>query len=397
MINDTIIETGYQKMMDHSIRLKPEEASKLKLGLEELKKNCEIYKETPVPFDQLALYYINRDTMNRALFPMDQALAHTKARVDFLKTNTDNLSIFDDYKNSTRYFLLNSKSYNDYTKKIDEAVSESTEKSYKPLGELGEITFNQAFLKGSEIFSPLYNLYSNYSTEILYGTTGFTSYFMYKRVVNLYSSVSVKNYNLNIVEDKVRRTKDIRNFMLFSAPFIVSVLYGISSLFQTSVIISKPSVISDEIGSSSKSIFPFIGSFLKKLPDWLKVLLVTYSLYFLFHYLYPEFFAGKSSFFLIRDILISYPYYAKLFFTIGIVIHIYFIIKYMLMIYFFIMFSKGKMEMPIYLPITTLNWLNYIKGATSRFEKGVFIEIYIKYIVIYLFLIFLYSFMIYIL
>ena len=91
---------------------------------------------------------------------------------------------------------------------------------------------------------------------------------MYKRVVSLYSSVSVNNYNLSIIEDRIRRAKDIRNFMLFSAPFIVTVLYGISSLLPTRFIISKTSVISDEVGSSSKSIFPFIGSFLKKLPDW---------------------------------------------------------------------------------------------------------------------------------
>lgn len=299
---------------------------------------------------------------------------------------------FDNYTNSTGYFLSQSKSYNILSQKGDEVLSKFTDNTYtsQPLCVFGEII---GYLIGYEILSPLSSIYSNYSSEIVLGIGILTSFFLYKKVVNLYFDTTLHAYNLNKIEDKIRRTRDIRNFMLYSAPWIVTGLVGLSSLFPAKIIISNFSGVIDEVGSSSKSIFPFIGAFWKKIRDWLKFLVVGYTIYYLIHFMNPELIVIKS---FILDIIIANLYYYKLFFKVGIVINIYFIIKYMLMIYFYILFSKGKMEMPIYLPKTTLDWLEYIKGASTRLEKGVFIGIYTRYVLVYVFLIFLYSFVIYI-
>ena len=48
------------------------------------------------------------------------------------------------------------------------------------------------------------------------------------------------------------------------------------------------------------------------------------------------------------------------------------------------MFFKGKMVIPINLPLTTLNWLNYIRNAHIYENKVFFIEFHIRYILYYI-------------
>ena len=134
-----------------------------------------------------------------------------------------------------------------------------------------------------------------------------------------------------------------------------------------------------------------------KIPDWLKTLFIFYIIYFSIKYFYPDFLGGKLSLFFIRGLIASYPYYAKLIFIIGIFINICILIRYILTIYFFILFSKKKTDMPIYLPKTTLDWLNYIKNASSRVEKGTFIEHYTRIVLIYIAMILFFSFVAYML
>ena len=142
---------------------------------------------------------------------------------------------------------------------------------------------------------------------------------------------------------------------------------------------------------------PFISRNFKKLPDWLKTLIIGYGLIYSIKYLYPDFFNGVNmgSIFFIGELFWKYAYLMKFIFIIGNILNIYCIIKFSLTIYFFILFSKDKIEMPTHLPTVTLNWLEYIRIASKTENKGEFIEIHIRYILVYVVVFCFYSFILY--
>ena len=143
----------------------------------------------------------------------------------------------------------------------------------------------------------------------------------------------------------------------------------------------------------------FISRNFKKLPDWLKSLIIGYGLYYSIKYIYPDFFkdVNMNSIFFIGELFWKYSYAMKFIYIIGNIHNIYCIMKFSLTIYFFILFSKDKMEMPVYLPAVTLNWLNYIKNESKNQDKGKFIELYMRLILVYITVFFFYSFVLYLL
>lgn len=48
------------------------------------------------------------------------------------------------------------------------------------------------------------------------------------------------------------------------------------------------------------------------------------------------------------------------------------------------MFSKNKINIPLHLPLSLINWLNFIKNISKSEDKGIFIELFFRQILIYI-------------
>ena len=74
----------------------------------------------------------------------------------------------------------------------------------------------------------------------------------------------------------------------------------------------------------------FLSRIFKKLPDWLKWLLVGYGLYFTILYIYPDFFkdVNMNSIFFIGELFWKYAHVMKIIYILGNIFNIYNIIKF---------------------------------------------------------------------
>lgn len=133
---------------------------------------------------------------------------------------------------------------------------------------------------------------------------------------------------------------------------------------------------------SSSSMFFFT----KKIPSWLKTTLLVFIGTICITYTLKYFgFYSEGKFNLISNLL-SNPLAIKLikiYFILGSISSIIMICYYILNLYLFIMFSKGKISMPIHLPQFILNWLKFIQEVSQFEEKGVFIDVYFRNILVY--------------
>ena len=71
----------------------------------------------------------------------------------------------------------------------------------------------------------------------------------------------------------------------------------------------------------------FLSRIFKKLPDWLKWLLVGYGLYFTILYIYPDFFkdVNMNSIFFIGELFWKYAHVMKIIYILGNIFNIYII------------------------------------------------------------------------
>ena len=109
-----------------------------------------------------------------------------KAKMRDTKLNTEKIESIENSK-------VISENLTEKNENIKEVFSESN--SFKPLGEAGEITVNEAVRrKGIEVFSPLLDIYKNHPIEVKTGFSVITTLMMYKSVVNLYNKIAFKEY-----------------------------------------------------------------------------------------------------------------------------------------------------------------------------------------------------------
>ena len=75
-------------------------------------------------------------------------------------------------------------------------------------------------------------------------------------------------------------------------------MYGANRFFNSKLVIVKTETIVSENTTNintntNNSFIPFISRNFKKLPDWLKSLLIGYATYYSIKYFYPDFLADR--------------------------------------------------------------------------------------------------------
>ena len=73
-------------------------------------------------------------------------------------------------------------------------------------------------------------------------------------------------------------------------------LYGANQFFISKLVIVKTeTIVSENITNinTNNSFIPFVSRNFKKLPDWLKSLLIGYATYYSIKYFYPDFLADR--------------------------------------------------------------------------------------------------------
>lgn len=392
IINDN--NTSYGKSIKNldsinDIQMSSEERDRKILDLEEFKKNVEYINNNSNFFTNFKYNFFSKEN-ERLRFLNLQADGKWKNLIkkeDPVNVHIEKMNSYENNKNINRNTLSELGELNNKNRGI-EASTGYTNSNWKPLGEFGDITLNKFFEKGSFIISPVYNFFNIYYYEIIGVTSILTSFFIYKKVVSLYSYFTEPLFDLNHAISKEYRDKNIRSFMFYGAPFVVFGIIGLFKIFLNNNNITEQnlsSVTEDLPNSSKNSLFLLLGGLIKRVPSWLRVLMLTFIIIYTIKYYFPGYANNhRISLSYITNLMVFYSYFVVIIFKIGIVINTYFIIKYSLTIYFYIMFFKGKMVIPINLPLTTLNWLNYIRNAHIYENKVFFIEFHIRYILYYI-------------
>lgn len=150
----------------------------------------------------------------------------------------------------------------------------------KPLGNVGEVIFNEIVSKGIDIISPITEVVT---PNILGGFSLIPGYFMYRGIVRLFDSLAFKE-NMpigDLNEYRLMRARVLRAFMICGAPLIVGSLYVIKNVtFTPNFIISNELKLDNEnkeiSNESVKSISLLV--FFNKYPKWLKSFIFFLSL-----------------------------------------------------------------------------------------------------------------------
>ena len=127
----------------------------------------------------------------------------------------------------------------------------------------------------------------------------------------------------------------------------------------------------------------------KKIPSWLKKTLLIFICTVCVSYIlkYYVFIGNSDDSFNIISKILSYPLVVKLikiYFVFSSIASFLLICYYTLCLCLYVMFSKGKISMPIHLPEFILDWLRFIQKISQHENKGVFIDVYFRNIIIYI-------------
>lgn len=414
IIDNTVNDTEIINIQNEFKKYTPTEGKKLLSDLEIFKQKANAIKSE----ENLNLMHLNilkfLDHQRNSSMAADKKWENLKAKMRDTKLNTEKIESIENSK-------VISENLTENNENIKEVFSESN--SFKPLGEAGEITVNEALRKGIEVFSPLLDIYKNHPIEVKTGFSVITTLMMYKSVVNLYNKIAFKEYpdiTRYNVEIQRMRNKEIKFFMLVGAPLIVGALCGIKNVFPTKIIIQNETASSSEslqpnliekISQSSNNLdlastpaeankeldladskiskIPFLGGIYRRIPGWLRSVITTIALYYGIKYLSQDILGIGNPYEVIDSVFKNYTNYVKLFFKIGAISCLFIIIYYIVTIFMFIMLSKEKIfatQVPIYLPQFILDWIKFLKRISSYPDKGIFIEFYLRLIFIYIFI-----------
>ena len=272
----------------------------------------------------------------------------------------------------------------------------------KPLVEISETTLNQIVDKGLDVLGS-YSFPVSVG-DVIGGVNLISSYFLYKGVVNLFAKHAFKQNIPNTIQYQRMKAKEIQLFMIIGAPLIVASLYTMKQVaFPTKIIINSESVSSSggvagapqEITKNPglSSLIPILGGFSKKVPGWLKsVILLIFSIIFV---KYIFIYTGLSSSTVLM--VISKLKLVKLFFFLGSISSFILICYYIINIYLYIMFSQEKLNISIYLPSFILGWVKNIQEISKEENKSFYIEFYLRLIFVYMFILFLCLYILYLL
>ena len=148
---------------------------------------------------------------------------------------------------------------------------------------------------------------------------------------------------------------------------------------------TEKSGTTNSVSNTKNSIFPFLGVFFirLRLPKWIIIILPIILGINLVQILLPGLYTKFNM--AVNTIFVVYSDYVKLFFIIGIILNLIVAAYYLLSIYMFIMFSKNKMAIPVYMPTVIINRLKFFQELSTEKDKSLVIDFYMKLILIYIY------------
>lgn len=156
---------------------------------------------------------------------------------------------------------------------LSELKITTTLETKKPLGSFGDITLNEALIKGlSVIDTPLVQMIRD-NVDVKVAGALLSSMFLYKNIVNLYVKSAYSQSLTEVLKSgPSTRGKEIAVFMLVGAPLIAGLMLTTNKIIGPKVVINL--VSNNELeGSSSVSNSFSLFLLFNKIPTWLKAIL----------------------------------------------------------------------------------------------------------------------------
>lgn len=276
---------------------------------------------------------------------------------------------------------------------ISKVKIESPLTQNKPLGIAGDITLNELWNKGLEVFeTPLVQMIKDNVNISLLGS-GITSMIMYKTVMNIY----MKNtYNKPSVVKYLggspsTRASEIAFFMIVGAPMVVGALMGINwaTAGKTKVILkigNNEWEGTSSVNSSSSSLFLFLN----KLPPWFKAVLKYIALYFILWFIASV--IGYNSN-ILQELSSNFNVYFVYFLKIWTILNFLVVLFYLVRLYILKMYANNKEiikpeDYPKFIKNQLIEWKEIATKSTpielAKFYKHCYFLIFL-YISIVLF------------
>lgn len=286
-----------------------------------------------------------------------------------------------------------------------ESVDLITKDFSKIFGEWGEkgitITPNSVMENILKIYPNVIEFYGNHpelvNTTLKYGHSVITPLLVYRGLLKTYNNITKDNFNVQLKEigkNELLKLKLINNqrlerlsFYYIAAPILTSIFITINnSLLNKIVNSSNISDLTEDTGNTdlsnvtltNASFFVLISKIKAKMSkNWFTI--------FIFFVLTVKFIFSKDN--TIYPLSFDFKFINMQWFLIISLVLIFFIIAYeVLSLILCILFSKGKIKIPRYLPSFVLNWLEVLQALGALEDKTIFVNYYFKHIAIFVFI-----------
>lgn len=311
-------------------------------------------------------------------------LFENKSALEFFKSFRENFSNEEWDKVNNIFNILNE--------------TEVSQGEYKPLGNFGEITLNEAMKQGFKIVGPIRESLDKVGINGSYLSLGgslLTIGIMFNSICRAHSKLVHQGSSaptpeqwdnltprLKIYYEKTR-LKDIRNFKLIAAPMLVLSLFVIKQLtFPRNINVSfESSTETDFSNSEIKQSFS-IMTFLKNLPNFIGKVVIGIFVLIIINYFLTTY-----------SINLSDPFYLKYICIICLIISSIMFLNYLIQYFIFMYFSIHKnINIPKNLPIRIyrlLDELNTLSDYKPFIRTHFYLNFLIYGIIIFIFIILL--------
>jgi len=255
------------------------------------------------------------------------------------------------------------------------------------LGNIGDLSLNQIIDLGEKYLNPTTKLFAQYGVNIdMFNILQYTpAFFLWRSVTNVFVKHAFAYDVLPLSHaDTIMRQRQTRTFMFVYGPIMTGILLVAATISRPPITLTAEAILeinklsSNKTDISEKVLSSGLGFFLSmknKFPYWLRQVIIMLISILSFRYIRFQITANN----------LATSENTSIFNTIGITNVKWFLILSSILvligllynvlnIIFFVLFSKGKLKMPVYLPTSILNWLSDIKAISAQEDNGSFIE-----------------------
>jgi hypothetical protein len=392
MINDTDFITNKLPL-----KLNQKDAEDLKRGLDEIERiasDRELLVKAGVinPEDSESISSFD-DAFPNYIRDMGDVSKDEKLVFDDLEmSNSKVLEKLFENKTALDFFKsFRDKGTNEERAKIQDILNilENTEFSngeYKPLGNFGDMTINEALKQGFKIAGPLRESLDKVGINGSYigiGGSLITFGIMFNGICKAHSNLVYKGSNIpnskewELMSDRLKvyyektRLREIKNFKLIAAPMLVISLFVIKQLtFTRNINVSFESSTETDVSTSDiKQSFSII-TFLKKLPNFIgKVVIGTFVLIIINYFLTTY------------SINLSDPFYLKCICIFCLIISSIMFLNYFIQYFIYLYFSMHKnISIPKSLPKRIYRLLDEL-NTLSDFKPFIRTHFYLNFLI----------------